>query len=567
MMSTNYARRWTVLSAAACGIMTFPTMPLRAQILVGTVYEHTSTAPVAGALITLTSLSTHAVVGRALTDLHGQYVLRAPAPGRFTLIVKRIGIRPQTMLADSLAEGERRRIDVVVDDAPASLAPVAVVAGERCGAKAESAVAFGQLLDDIRTAATATVLSGPSTRLLTRYSRTLDPATDEVLAESLSVRSGSYDRPFKSVPPESLATHGFFRENADGTQTYFAPDPETLMSDWFVEAHCFGMIPNATDTLLIGLSFRPRASSEHTDIEGVLWVYRSSGELRGLDARFVGGPMLAAESRFGTHIAFDRLRTGRWVVSRWTIRVPVVVKYRRAILQSTATLGTRSEWRDSLLAIHEEGGFVDSDIAADEWAQGAIEGVVRVPDGGTDPVAVILSGTGRVTTIDSAGRFNFKRVLPGRYRVIAVRGQPGVDGGMIAFTTATVRDSGVSATILKLADDPASVRRMCRLSSDRQTAISIFAIDTTRRQTLPGVPYAIRATRYDRVTDSGATMHTETTTGHTTLDGAASACGLAAVGRAAIVLGGAPDSTAISLGSVHEGRTAVRLAIVPVRSP
>src|SRR6185503_10517012 len=73
---------------------------------------------------------------------------------------------------------------------------------------------------------------------LRRYERTIGP--DSVLRSSRTwTQTGVSKNPFETLSPETVARSGF-RVGRDTSQYYYAPDATVLLSDTFVEGHCFG---------------------------------------------------------------------------------------------------------------------------------------------------------------------------------------------------------------------------------------------------------------------------------------------------------------------------------------
>ena len=74
-------------------LLLIPAMPLCAQTLHGTLRTTVQGGPVAGAIIVLED-TLRVMQARARSDEQGRFVLRAAAPGTFSLRVQRIGVRP-----------------------------------------------------------------------------------------------------------------------------------------------------------------------------------------------------------------------------------------------------------------------------------------------------------------------------------------------------------------------------------------------------------------------------------------------------------------------------------------
>jgi hypothetical protein len=150
----------------------------------------------------------------------------------------------------------------------------------------------------------------------------------------------SSGRPFETPPAEELVTHGFVRTTEAG-EHYYAPDADVLLSDAFLDTHCFGVRVGGPG--LIGLAFEPLPDRSVPDVEGVLWLDESEAELRFLEYGYTGLSFPARMARkFGGRLEFERLPTGAWIIRRWSIRGPI------------RGLGGRY----SAAAVQEEGGEV-----------------------------------------------------------------------------------------------------------------------------------------------------------------------------------------------------------------
>jgi hypothetical protein len=65
---------------------------------------------------------------------------------------------------------------------------------------------------------------------------------------------------------------------------FYAPDEQVLLSDRFVEEHCFQVARGeGSSEGLFGLQFSPAKRRNVNDIAGTLWVDSASAELRYLD--------------------------------------------------------------------------------------------------------------------------------------------------------------------------------------------------------------------------------------------------------------------------------------------
>jgi carboxypeptidase family protein len=497
------------------------------QTVAGTVRDRSADAPIAGVLVSLLSAADGRLVAHALTDADGKFSVRGSVAGNYLVSFKRIGIRPISLKVDSLALGEVRRLNATVDGIVVPLERVRIVARSLCGRAATQSAETARLLEETRAALTAGVLVSGSRSLATtivRYTRTLDPASEEVKTESVTVRKEPYQRPFASIGTTFLAARGFVHEDPDGSVTFFAPDPEVLSSDWFVENHCFQAVASPSDSELVGLAIHPLPRQSRPDIDGVLWVDRASAELRRLDVRYTGSPLPSDDRRLGARVDFTRLEGGRWIVSEWVIRAPLVRVY-TSLPSSAGGLHLPLSRTDSLVAIQEDGGFVDAGGPGSLKGFGRVEASVRSPaSGASSRTIVILSGTGRFAFADSAGRFVFDSVVPGRYSLLLSRQSEPMEAAGFATARIDVKKGQSPQVEFDLRPGADPVR--CRSSPSQRDRgmVMLVLLDTAAKRVLAGVDLSLRTTIQENVSRKGLTLRTYRHDGRTSLDGSLVFC-------------------------------------------
>ena len=227
-------------------------------------------------------------------------------------------------------EGETRDVELRVASQRVVLPDVIVVGRSLCGATNPGDVATMALWVEAQKAfalARETVLRR---RLRFRsVERIADLDKDGlVIAERPSLQpSGLTSWPVRAPAVESLAAHGFVTqiENLIAGPTWYGPDPEVLLSEFFLESHCFRPVPSDSGTPAgwVGLGFEPVPDPHKPDIRGTIWVDRESAELRRLDFAYATMPSWAVHATAGGRLEFARLPGGLWIVQRWTLRVPV----------------------------------------------------------------------------------------------------------------------------------------------------------------------------------------------------------------------------------------------------
>jgi hypothetical protein len=304
-----------------------------AQELRVRVLEAEPAIPVSGALLLLLDPAGKEL-RRGVTSEAGRALLRAPAAGSYRIRLLRIGyVAWESRVIE--VDGEARDIELRVASERVVLPDVIVVGRNLCGTRSEGDAATVALLEEAQKAfalARETVLRR---RLRFRSVQTIeDLDTDGLLiAERASSEpTGTTSWPVRSPAVESLAVHGFVTdlENLQSGPTWFGPDPEVLLSELFLDSHCFRTVPadSAVPVGWVGLRFEPGPAPHKPDIRGTIWVDRDSAALRRLDFSYETLPSWAAHATAGGRLEFAQLPGGLWIVQRWTLRVPVPIVQR-----------------------------------------------------------------------------------------------------------------------------------------------------------------------------------------------------------------------------------------------
>ena len=379
----------------------------RAQDVTGTVRAAEGRAPLSGAIVILTHPS-GARLTAALTDEAGRYRLRAPSPGRFILRVDVIGYQSTTTEPFVIDSGTTVTRDIIFGLQRTQLPAVSVTATSTCDRVSGDAGDAPQLWGEARKTLEAARLAIAEHRFnvaLRRFERTIGLPDSVLRASRTWTQTGVTRNPFESLPPETIASTGFSVQQDTGS-FYYAPDANVLLSDAFVDGHCFGTRRGGQAGAL-GLTFRPQRTTTRIDISGVLWLDSATAELRSLEYRYV--PSLGRQDVGGGFVAFGRYPSGVWGVQRWAIRLPVL-QVNESRRRPDGALGRFVD--TMVVAIHEVGGEViaaGSSVASSPSTATRLRGTVFDSTQGAPLVgaAVTLEGLGRTTETDSAGRFVF----------------------------------------------------------------------------------------------------------------------------------------------------------------
>ncbi|MFQ5691339.1 MAG: carboxypeptidase-like regulatory domain-containing protein [Gemmatimonadota bacterium] len=319
--------------------------PLYGQEVSGTVREAETGRAVEGAIVTLLGADGHEE-DAVLTRPDGAFALRASAPGTFHLRVERIGLATWESEPMVLARDERRSVQIDAPVKPVQLPALGVLAKRQCKVDRKKGRVAALLWGEARKALRATSIGDRDESLLfrvQRFERRTDPNLE--ITDERSWREAA--RPFQSVSAQELARAGYVRDDGK-SKDYYAPDAEALLSDTFLETHCFrlanprreiGLAKLAHETYtraesrevhegLVGLGFEPVKGGGGSDVEGVLWLDSATTRLSHLDFHYTGLELgrEVPTDYLGGRVDFDRLRSGAWIVRQWFIRMPLLAR-------------------------------------------------------------------------------------------------------------------------------------------------------------------------------------------------------------------------------------------------
>jgi hypothetical protein len=285
-------------------------------------------APLLGVFVALND-STGAQRNAGLSGADGSFILRAPYNGRFTVRAELIGHKTVTQSVVAPA-GD---LTLVLDLAPIALEALQVGKDTQCTRETAVAQQTARLWEEVRKALRVASWNekqngaGFSTR---SYQRRLEPNTLKIIAESNSIGRHS-ERPFQAVSLDTLAKYGFARNVGDSV-SYFGPDADVLLSDLFVNTHCFGVRFGHHETAgMIGLTFKPMKGDRPIEVNGTLWLDPRTSELKYIEYYFTPLPMGFSNDNLKGRTNFARLQNGAWIVSSWYMRLPVPQKSVRSL--------------------------------------------------------------------------------------------------------------------------------------------------------------------------------------------------------------------------------------------
>ena len=191
----------------------------------------------------------------------------------------RIGYRPVTTEVIDALPGLNTAPPIRLVGLPITLDTVRVASRSSCDASREPG--FATIWDQARTALTAAQVTAASrglTATVMTYERTLDPRTRRVREQNASVATGFVTQPWRTVSPAILHREGYVATDDSGWVVYRAPGIGALMSDAFVEDHCFEVKRSRDGE--VAIEFSPtRERREIPEINGTIWLDARSAEL------------------------------------------------------------------------------------------------------------------------------------------------------------------------------------------------------------------------------------------------------------------------------------------------
>ena len=301
-----------------------PAAPLGAQAVRGRVVDAQTGQPVGGVVVVLADAG-GARLDAAITRADGAYAVRAPAAGTYALTAERVGYQT-VRLTEALAAGETAERQIEAVPIRFVLEPV-IARGVRraCTVRPQNGPEAAVLWDEARKALTS-VDVGRQRRMYAYLARIVRRQMDlpgrQVLDSAVQVTGGYSAHPFRATAVERLAEHGFVEDGRDSI-TFHAPDAGTLLSDVFLDGHCFSLrLGTGAEAGLVGLEFAPLRGRRRPDVRGVLWMDRRTAALRHVDYAYTDLPWRGYTSELGGRVDFEQLEDGGWIVRRWHVRMP-----------------------------------------------------------------------------------------------------------------------------------------------------------------------------------------------------------------------------------------------------
>ena len=325
--------------------------PIDAQTIVGRVLEEGGGGPVSGAMVRLVDVPRLTGSGW-LTAADGRFRLQAPAVGTYEIQVERIGFASVVIGGIAVADNGMVSVDVTVETEPVTLEGLQVEAeAGRCRMD-EGGGATQVVWDEARKALAAATWTEAQVHLrfvVSVWDRQISPRTGRILFEELEQRETVGANSVQSLPPEELVRDGYVQSHP-GFVFYYAPDAAVLLSNEFLDTHCFHVVEDReVGSAFVGLRFEPDRERDRPDVEGVIWLDEASGRLDRVEFSYTGLRFTGANRARG-EVRFAQVADGRWIVREWFIQAPT----------ASGRVGTPSAIRrGNQPSIHEVGNRVE----------------------------------------------------------------------------------------------------------------------------------------------------------------------------------------------------------------
>lgn len=458
------------------------------------VQELESGRPITDAIISLIDRSNRRIHA-SLSNQAGLALLVAPDTGRYTVRAERIGYEASTSDTVVIAASQSS-VTLRMTGRKTHLAAVNVSATRHCGSDPALGAQIAAVWNEVRKAITAAVLTTRELQdrhtaelVVRRYYRRLTPSL-RVQRESSEVRRTRGESPFRSAPAQILSQRGYVQPLHEGI-VFFAPDADVIVSDEFAEDHCFRVVRRREqDSVRIGLAFEPVSDRTLPDVAGAFWLDELSSELRYLEYRYSNLADSLAHTHVGGRVEFAQLNTGRWIVSRWHVRAPVLGRVGRAQI-GLLDISARTE----LIGYHEEGGVVTGNtlsLSANSPARGSVVRGILYDSTGGQPLSgahVTLLGVDAVVdTSASDGTFELTAPLAGEYTLSATHAR-GLLFGLGEFRkVVTLQPSETSWVHFHVPSESTLVRTRCSEVDpmEHRSLLVGFLVDSATGVKVPG---------------------------------------------------------------------------------
>jgi len=448
----------------ALGLLASPNgNPATAQTVQGQLLDQATKAPVEGALALLLNSQGEEING-ALTNSAGRFLLRAPGPGSYTVRTDRIGYASVTSELFSLEANQIFGLRLETGETAIQLEGIRVEGEQRCVVRPEEGLEVARVWDEARKALTVqewTEREGLYRFQVVAYERDLDPGARRIQSETRRVTTGVSRSPIQSLPAEDLMENGFIRHLSDGSLEYYGPDAQVLLSDIFLDTHCFRLTADSDQPSAVGLAFEPVRGGDFRDVLGTLWLDRETGALQYLEYGYTWSQFQEAQGVARGRVEFEGLPNGSWIVRKWWIRMPK--------LAQDLTLAGEGRSGVFVAGIREAGGEISQITTLDrqriaQVERGVVSGLVwdSTRHGPLEGARVYLSGTSYAGTTDAEGHFLIDGVPEGVFTAAFTHPRLDTLGVMAKGVDVEIKPGELTDVILGVPSSKSILLEACR---------------------------------------------------------------------------------------------------------
>ena len=291
----------TAGASVVLGFLLLPPQYASSQTVQGQLLDRETGAPVEGALVLLLSASGNEITG-SLSNASGRFLLRGGAPGLYTVRAERIGYETTSSETIRLSQNQVLNLTLETGHIPIRLEDLKVEGEQKCVVRPEEGLLLASVWEEARKALKVqdwTDREGLYRFQMESYERELDVSARKVESETRRVTTFIQRSPIRSsLTAAELMTDGFIRRLEEGFHLYeyHGPDAAILMSDEFLDTHCFRLKTNPEEPQMAGVSFEPARRKGIPDILGTLWVDVRTGELKFLEYEYTWAAWPEAKS-------------------------------------------------------------------------------------------------------------------------------------------------------------------------------------------------------------------------------------------------------------------------------
>ncbi len=416
-------RFFRLAGALAFALFVVPASAAAQTILVRVIGDEGG-RPMVGAVASLLDTS-GVMVTNTLTDERGRALFLDVPLGTYTVRAEMIGKSTSETDAFEIAEGSTISRDLMLESSAILLEGIEVATDAgRCQVRpGGEGLLVADVWEEARKALSAASITdqvGAYRYELLSYDRQLDRRSGAVLSEEQRRQEGYMTTPFESRPAADLVDNGFVQR--DGRDfLYYAPDASVLLSDPFLDTHCFRLADSRNEEGLVGLGFEPTGDEKSVpDIQGTMWLHPETAELQWLEFQYTFLDEEMTSEMVGGRVDFERMPNGTWIVPEWWIRMPIMENQ----------TGFDRRVRNYIAQYHQTGGLVlevreaGGRSLGQRAETGGIEGVVRdslgIPKRG---VRVGVVGSNQEVYSNAEGEYSITGLTAGRYQVRFVDAQ------------------------------------------------------------------------------------------------------------------------------------------------